>query len=222
MSEEQQESSVSDNPKSRKRRRRRGGSAGAAAPTGAAPAAAESSAPRSPQPQQRPRQQPQQQPRARQQQPARAKQRSRDDRPAEAPYRLKTPADKFGGREPVALPRTIDEIEQAPLNGFELFCAYHLGITEDNQHRRQSPRDVARRFGITPDDLQDALQRFGLDTQTINQCSYDMELALLDIRVAPEGIDRRELAKGLYDELLDLNPSARAAEQEPELEQDEA
>ena len=229
MSEEQQEALNSDPAKARTRprRRRRGGAGGEGGEggdaVGAAPvevssmaAAAAARPPQPPQPQQRPKQPQQQQPqrpKQQQQQPQRPKPRQRDERPAEPAYKLKTPADKFGGREPVALPRTIEEVEQVPLNGFELFCAYHLGITDDNQHRRQNARDVARRFGITPDELQDALRQHGLDLPTITQCGYDMELALLDIRVAPDGIDRRELAKGLYDELLDLNPSARGASQ---------
>lgn len=226
MSEEQQEALNSDPAKARKRprRRRRGGAGGeggeggdavGAAPVEVSSMAAAAAPRQQPQPQQRPKQQQQQQQQRHKQQqpPQRPKQRQRDERPAEPAYKLKTPADKFGGREPVALPRTIEEVEQVPLNGFELFCAYHLGITDDNQHRRQNARDVARRFGITPDELQDALRQHGLDLPTITQCGYDMELALLDIRVAPDGIDRRELAKGLYDELLDLNPSARDASQ---------
>jgi hypothetical protein len=214
MSEEQQEALSADPTKARKRprrRRRRGGSAaGGSTSSAEQPQQVATREPsdkpaRSPKPQQQPKQQ----------RPHKQPQQRRDERPAEPPYRLKTPAEKFGGRDPVAPPRTIDQ-EQGPtylpLNGFELFCAYHLGITEDNQHRRQSARDVARRFGISPDELQAALNRYGLDMSTITRCGYDMELALLDIRVAPDGIDRRELAKGLYDELLNLNPYARAAE----------
>ena len=30
---------------------------------------------------------------------------------------------------------------------FELFCAYHLGITADDQYQFQNIHDVAKRFG---------------------------------------------------------------------------
>jgi hypothetical protein len=97
-----------------------------------------------------------------------------------------------------------------PLTPFEMFCAYHLGIIENNGYRKSKARDVARLFDVSLQEFQEAMRRFGLERSAMKTCGYDLEIAQLDIRVAPDGIDRRELAKGLFDELLDLNEATRS------------
>lgn len=97
-----------------------------------------------------------------------------------------------------------------PLTPFEMFCAYHLGIIENNGYRKSKARDVARLFDVSLQQFQEAMRRFGLERSAMKACGYDLEIAQLDIRVAPDGIDRRELAKGLFDELLDLNEATRS------------
>ena len=114
--------------------------------------------------------------------------------------RVKTPEHKFGGREPVA----SDPDWQGPdeLNTFELFCAYHLGIFENNSYRDPSIKQVARLFQRSVEDIRQALTSCGLDDESVKASGYDLSLARLDVKVAPNGIDKRELAKNLYEEFI--------------------
>lgn len=130
--------------------------------------------------------------------------------------RLKTPADKFGGREPRLTPEERNAHGPTRLTPFELFCAYHLGITEDNRYRRQNAREVARRFGCGPVEIDEALVRFGLDHDTLKRLPFELADAQLDMELAPEGIDKREHARMHFAELLEVSPKAdviKAAEQ---------
>jgi len=118
-----------------------------------------------------------------------------------------TPASKFGGRDPVNPDAGQDRDGDAPeLTAFELFCAYHLGITEDNGYRKPRARDIAKRFDISINEMHDAMQRLQIDKNAFERYNFDLSLAQLDIRVAPDGVDRREIAKVHYDELCELNP----------------
>lgn len=132
-------------------------------------------------------------------------------------YSHKTPKDKFGGRDPVLSP---DEVEsyRPELAPFDLFCMYHVGISDDNKYRKPSARDCAQRLGVSMDEMHDALRDFGLDNNAFDAYEFDISLARLDVRVAPQGIDKREIARVHFDELLEFNPElatlleARAAE----------
>ena len=97
------------------------------------------------------------------------------------------------------------------LNAFELFCAYHLGIFENNTYRDPSIKQVARLFGKNVDEIREALESCGLDDQSVKATGYDLSLARLDVKVAPEGIDKRELAKNLYDEFHAEHPGLEPA-----------
>ena len=99
--------------------------------------------------------------------------------------------------------------DAVPLTPFEVFCAYHLGIVENNGYKRFKAREVARRFDVSLQEFQEAMRRFGLERSSLNGCGFDLEIAQLDIRVAPDGIDRRELAKVLFEELVELNEATR-------------
>jgi hypothetical protein len=116
----------------------------------------------------------------------------------------KTKREKFGGREPVA------EFEKrtgpVPLNPFELFVSYYMGITDDNRYSKPSMGNTARKFGIQPEDVELALRNCGMDKHTLRDVDFDMSLAQLDIRVAPDGIDKREIAKTLFEEFVEVNP----------------
>ena len=128
--------------------------------------------------------------------------------PKQDEYKIKTPKEKFGGREPIVA-REDMELTAWRLTPFDLFCAYHLGITEDNGYSKPVARDCARRLRVSIDEMHDALRDFGLDNKSLDEYDFDLSMARLDIRVAPEGIDRREIAKVHFDELLELNPSLR-------------
>ncbi|MFU8803312.1 MAG: hypothetical protein ACNA8W_05845 [Bradymonadaceae bacterium] len=134
--------------------------------------------------------------------------RNKDSQPRQPANKRKpkTPQSKFGGREPRATLEPSSSNGPREITPFELFCVYHLGIAEDNRYRQQNVRDVARRFDCSPHELEEALKRFGLDKDTLRQAGYDISLAQLDMQVAPEGVDKRELAKVLFSEFLELTP----------------
>lgn len=119
--------------------------------------------------------------------------------------RPKTPNEKFGGREPRASEAEWDD-SALPLNAYELFCTYYLGITADNGFRKPVMREVARRFDRSPQEIEDALKACGMSPDVLKKIGYDMSLAQLDISVAPDGINKRELAKNLFEEFVAENP----------------
>lgn len=125
--------------------------------------------------------------------------------------KLKTPESKLGGREPVVDLSAAQESRRGPveLTPFEVFCAYHCGITENNNFRQQSLREVAGRFNMQTHELEKAMREFGLDKETVKSSRFDISLCQLDMKVAPEGIDKRELARVLFDEFLEETPRAR-------------
>jgi hypothetical protein len=86
------------------------------------------------------------------------------------------------------------------IDPFELFCAYHLGITATNGYHIQNIHEVARRFGTNAASLRQTLAAYGMDAADLVHSGFDLASAQIDIMVAPEGISRRELARPLYDE----------------------
>lgn len=112
------------------------------------------------------------------------------------------------GRPPQQQQQSIRNAD-GRLDIFELFCAYHLGITADGRYRQQNIHDLARRFGCTPAELKQALVDYHMDPQTLINSDFDLALAQLDMQVAPEGVDRRELAKTWFEEFLNAKPNAR-------------
>ncbi|MBI3609889.1 MAG: hypothetical protein HY204_04195 [Nitrospirae bacterium] len=98
-------------------------------------------------------------------------------------------------RRPTARPLT----EKRGIDPFDLFCAYHLGIGPDKSYRPANIHDVARRFGVDAGVIRQTLQEYGMDPETMLDTDFDITMAQMDIQVAPEGIDRVELAKGIYE-----------------------
>jgi len=96
---------------------------------------------------------------------------------------------------------------EKPITGdidpFELFCAYHLGIAANKDYRPSNINEVAKRFGKDPATIRQALKDAGMDSASLLDRDFDMALAQLDIQVAPEGVDRLELAKTIYSDYLD-------------------
>ncbi len=97
-------------------------------------------------------------------------------------------------------------LSEKPLTGnldpFNLFCAYHLGIGPKKEYKPSNLNEVARRFGQDPATIRQALKECGMDSAALLDRDFDMALAQLDIQVAPEGIDRMELAKSIYEDFL--------------------
>lgn len=81
-----------------------------------------------------------------------------------------------------------------------LFAAYHLGVTEQDTYRPQNIHDLARRFNLHASRVTEALVAYDLDAETVMSTDFDMGMAQIDIKVAPEGISKMELARQLYDE----------------------
>lgn len=95
------------------------------------------------------------------------------------------------------------------IDPFELFCAYHLGITATGGYHIQNIHEVARRFGINAAALRQTLAAYGMDAEDLVHGGFDLASAQIDIMVAPEGISRRELARPLYDEFKSAPRKAR-------------
>ncbi len=89
------------------------------------------------------------------------------------------------------------------IDPFELFCAYHLGITKDKGYRTANINEVANRFRSEPGMIKQALKAYDMDPESLLDRDFDMALGQLDIQVAPEGVDRLELARGIYQEFQD-------------------
>ena len=90
--------------------------------------------------------------------------------------------------------------ERHGIEPFALFCAYHLGITEDGGYRFQNIHQVAKRFGTNAGVIKQLLADFGMDSDTIIHSAFDMAGAQVDIMLAPEGINRTELAREFYEQ----------------------
>ncbi len=91
--------------------------------------------------------------------------------------------------------------ELCELAPFSVFCALYLGITEDNGWSEPDPGRVARRFDLSRDDLEAYLRDHKLTEEDLAATDFDFEGARIDIRVAPVGISRVELARTMYSEL---------------------
>ena len=88
------------------------------------------------------------------------------------------------------------------LDAFTLFCAYHLGIGPNKEYKPSNINEVARRFGQDQGVIKQALKECSMDSASLLDKDFDIALAQLDIQVAPEGIDKMELAKSIYEDFL--------------------
>jgi hypothetical protein len=116
-----------------------------------------------------------------------------------------------------------DEDEDELLFGidpFELFCAYHLGITEENTYRFQNANQVARRFDVEVEELFEALRAYGLDPDKLLHSGFDLASAQADVQLSPEGVDLTVLAQMHYESLLSSERDSR--DWEAELSRDAA
>ena len=95
------------------------------------------------------------------------------------------------------------------ITAFDLFCAYHLGITADDTYQFQNLHDVAKRFGCSSGVVKQLLSEMNLDADALVQSKFDIASAQVDIMAAPAGVSRRELARRLYDEFLKAPRRAR-------------
>ena len=94
------------------------------------------------------------------------------------------------------------------LDAFSLFCAYQLGIGPNKEYKPTNINEIARRFGQDQGVVKQALKDCKMDSASLLDKDFDMALAQLDIQVAPEGIDKMELAKAIYEDFLEA-PSVK-------------
>lgn len=135
---------------------------------------------------------------------------SRDQRKSNYPNKAKrsheTPAAERphpSASRPSPAQKAGEPKKVANLEPFELFCAYHLGIGPNKQYKPSNINEVANRFRQEPGIIRQALKEYGMDSASLLDRDFDMALAQLDIQVAPEGVDRTELAKNIYEEYLE-------------------
>ena len=95
-----------------------------------------------------------------------------------------------------------------------MFCAYHLGITPSGLYRAATLNDVAQRFGVTPEEISQALIDNEMHLEALKQSDFDLSLAQMDIQVSPPGVSKTELAKGLFEEFLATRRPAQVPEEE--------
>ena len=70
-----------------------------------------------------------------------------------------------------------------------------MGIGANKEYKPSNINEVARRFGQDQGVVKQALKECNMDSAALLDKDFDMALAQLDIQVAPEGIDKMELAK---------------------------
>jgi len=97
---------------------------------------------------------------------------------------------------------SISKTNTFGIDPFELFCAYHLGISSQNQYRPSNINDVSNRFKIDIGTTRQILKEYGMDSASLLDRDFDMALAQLDIQVAPEGINRTELGRSIFEDFL--------------------
>lgn len=131
--------------------------------------------------------------------PSRRRRRGRS-RPANDSAGNTWPA-RGGDATPSENGRVIEELRE--LSPFSVFCALYLGITETNGYQAQGTDAVARRFSLERDELAAYLVAQCLRREDLERASFDLEGARLDIRVAPDGISRVELARTMWKAHLD-------------------
>ncbi len=67
---------------------------------------------------------------------------------------------------------------------------------------------MARRFELSDEDLRDYIEANGLSDSNFRSADFDLESARLDMKVAPHGISRIELARTLFQELAECDGGA--------------
>jgi len=97
--------------------------------------------------------------------------------------------------------------DTGPIDPFDVFCACFMGLMPDGSYRGAGLGEAAKHLRRSPNELRQMLQDYGMDPETLAKVDFDLVLAKIDIQVAPEGIDRRELARGLFEEFCDLHPT---------------
>ncbi len=88
--------------------------------------------------------------------------------------------------------------EKYDISDFDLFCAYHLGITKEGTYQFQNVHQVAKQFGVNAAIIKQLLADFGIDSDTIIHSDFDLAGAQVDIMLAPPGVDLFDIGRQYY------------------------
>ncbi len=89
-----------------------------------------------------------------------------------------------------------------PIDPFALFCAYHLGLDANGAARFAHLHDVARRFGVGPDEINAALEAHRMSAARMLELDFDLVGAQLDIKASPPGVDLVSIARMHWEKFL--------------------
>lgn len=112
---------------------------------------------------------------------------------------VRGPVPRRDGRPVPGHGRQVAEL--CELGPFSVFCALYLGLTADEGYAAPDRAEVARRFGLEGDELDRYLAEHGLTSAALRELDFDVASAQLDIRVAPNGVSRLELARTMFEDL---------------------
>ncbi len=134
-------------------------------------------------------------------------QRKRTQRGYQEPYKerilFEIPDERsvLGGRQPRSKERKVMP-NDGPPDAFLLFSAVYLGVTPTDGYHKPQFEEVASRFGMNSTELKELLIKHELDDETLHRTGFDLEAARLDVRVAPQGISRLEIARDHFHDFL--------------------
>lgn len=95
------------------------------------------------------------------------------------------------------------------IDPFALFCAYHLGLDAQCRPRFAHVHDVARRFGVSVDEVNAALELHHMSARHLLELDFDLVGAQLDIKASPPGVDLLTLAQMHWEKFLVAEPRPR-------------
>lgn len=95
------------------------------------------------------------------------------------------------------------------IDPFTLFCAYHLGLDAQGRARFAHLHDVARRFGVAPDEVTAALEKNGMTAANMLELDFDLASAQGDIEASPPGVDLLSIAQMHWEKFLAAAPKKR-------------
>jgi hypothetical protein len=126
----------------------------------------------------------------------------RDDRRSDRPGDRRNDARGNSPGGPSPAPDAAPRVRPGDPTPFELFCAYYLGIAKDGSYRPANIHTLARQFNRQSGELKQLLQNYGIDPMAVMERDFDLAMAQIDIQLAPEGVNRVELARPLFEEFL--------------------
>ncbi len=95
------------------------------------------------------------------------------------------------------------------IDPYELFCAYHLGLDRRGEARFLNLHQVARDFGVGPEEIRAALDAHGLSPAHVIERDFDFAGAQADIAVEADPERRQALARAAWAAFRQAEGSAR-------------